>query len=86
MRTTERANRELMRDHATGPLARKLAVEVKRGRFDPEQGLAQMFEVEVYRVVGSRTDRRRYSDERRRRRAMNMSGGDHLHARMRPDN
>src|SRR5712664_4851419 len=85
MWSVEITNRNLMRDHAAESLARKPAVEMKGRRFDPERWLAQVIEIQIDRVIWRRANRGRDTGKHCQRRAMDVTCGDPLHARMAPD-
>jgi hypothetical protein len=66
----------------TEPLTGKPIVEMKSRRLDLERRLAQMVEVEVDRVVWRGTNRAGNTGEHGQCGAMDVAGGDELHARM----
>ena len=82
MRPVEIADRNLMGNHAAKSLARKPGVEMKCRRLDLERRLAQFCQIEIDGVIWRRTNRRLDSGEHRQDRAMNVTGGDQLRARM----
>src|SRR5260370_34929000 len=82
MRPVEIADRNLMGNHAAKSLAGKPGVEMKCRRLDLERRLAQFCQIEIYGVIWRRTNRRLDSGEHRQDRAMNVTGGDQLRARM----
>ncbi len=53
----EFADRHLMGHDMTKPFTGKPDMEVEGWRLDPERRLAQMVEIEVDRVIGSRANR-----------------------------
>ncbi len=76
------ADRNLMGNHAAKSLARKPGVEMKCRRLDLERRPAQFCQIEIDGVIWRRTNRRLDSGEHRQDRAMNVTGGDQLRARM----
>ena len=86
VRAVEIADENLMRHHAAESLPRKPAVEIKRRRLDLERWLAQFFQIQIDGVIWRRADRRWHAGKHRQRRAMNVAGGDQLHARVASDN
>ena len=82
MRPVEIADRNLMGNHAAKSLAWKPGVEMKCRRLDLERRLAQFCQVQIDGVIWRRTNRRSDSGEHRQDRAMNVTGGDQLCARM----
>src|SRR5258705_10860206 len=82
MRPVEIADRNLMGNHAAKALARKPGVEMKCRRLDLERRLAQFSQIEIDGVIWRRTNRQLDSGEHRQDRAMNVTGGDQLRARM----
>ena len=82
MRAVEMADRNLMGDDAAKPFARKPAMEMEGRRLDLEGGLAQFRQIEIDGVVWRRANRGRHTGKHRQRRAMDVAGGDQLHARM----
>src|SRR5258708_6681438 len=82
MRAVEIADRDLVGDDAAKTLARKPDVQMKGRRLDLERRRAQFRQIEVDRMVWRRTNRGRNAGKRRERRAMDVAGGDQLHARM----
>src|SRR5438876_3675679 len=86
MRPVEIADRNLMGDDAAESLARKPGVEMKCRWLDLERRLAQFCQVQIDGVIWRRTNCRRNPGEHRQDRAMNVTGGDQLRARMAFDN
>src|SRR5207247_3980111 len=82
MRPVEIADRNVMGNHAAKSLARKPGVEMKCRRLDLERRLAQFCQIQIDGVIWRRTNRRWDTGEHRQDRAMNVAGGDQLHARM----
>ena len=74
-----------MAHHAPKSLPRKPAVQMKRRRFDLERGLAQLREVQIDGMIGRGANRGGDAGEHRQGCAVNVAGGDQLHARMAPD-
>jgi len=66
----------------TDPLAGKPGVEVEGRRLDPERRLPEMVEIKVDRVIRRRANRAGNAGEHGHCRAMDMAGGDKLHAGM----
>src|SRR6266851_7003175 len=86
MRAIEIADRHLMRHHAAESLPRKPAVEMKGRRLDPERRLSQFFQIQIDGVIWCRANRGWDTGKHRQCRAMNVTRGDQLHARIASDN
>lgn len=82
MRAIEIADWELVGNDAAKPLAGKPDVQMKGRRLDLERWLAQFRQIEIDGVVWRRANRGRHIGKRRERCAMDVAGGDQLHARM----
>src|SRR5260370_15680816 len=82
MRAVEIADRDLVGDDAAKTLARKPDVQMKGRRLDLERRRAQFRQIDVDGMVWRRTNRGRNAGKRRERRAMDVAGGDQLHAQI----
>ena len=74
-----------MGDDVAKSLAGKPGVEMEGGRLDLERWLAQFRQIQIDGVIWRGTNRGRHARKHRQGRAMNMAGGDQLHARMTSD-